>query len=170
MKTHAIFFICWLPLTSAMAGEVYRWQEKNGVVGYSDKSPTGSMAALKKYKVTNSGLRLEKPVANPSDMPLVTDKPVEKSEPAVVKSEVVLYSFDECGGVCKQAEQFLDNRGVLYTRKGDNAAKGELLKLTGKLEAPVLVIAGGTTLSGFEESIWGKALDEAGYARKASKP
>jgi glutaredoxin len=97
----------------------------------------------------------------------IKPKPIPVDETAE-KPEVTLYSFDECGEVCTQAEEFLNKRGVPYTRKGSNNDKIELQKLTGKLDAPVMVIGNTKPISGFQEARWNKELDIAGYARNNS--
>jgi glutaredoxin len=163
MKSSMILLLV-LVAGAAWAADVYKWDDENGIVRYSDRAPPVSAKNVQKYKSTAAGLILEKPVAPVQNPGEAMQKPKQENAQAPAdKLPVVVYSFDECGEVCKQAEDFLNKRGVPYTRKGDNNAKIELQKLTGKLDVPVMVIGNTAPISGFQEERWNKELDLAGY-------
>jgi glutaredoxin len=166
MKTLTIFLLLVFSATPVLAGDIYKWDDAKGVRRYSDQAPPPGAKNVQKYRVTGTHLVLEKPVvAQPQESAPEAEKPAEKT---TEKLEVTLYSFDECGDVCKQAEALLNKRGVPYTRKGDNNAKIELQKLTGKLDVPVMVIGNTAPVTGFQEERWGKELDIAGYPKSSS--
>lgn len=153
---------------SAWAVDVYKWDDENGIVRYSDRWPPPGAKNVQKYHSTNSGLVLEKPVTTTQETG--DDAPKPKPESALTPADklpVVVYSFDECGDPCKQAEAFLKKRGVPYTRKDSNSDKIELKKLTGKMEAPVMVIGNTAPVSGFREERWNQELDLAGYPKSS---
>lgn len=141
--------------STAWAGDIYRWVDEKGVIRYSDLVPPPEAKNVQKFKSSASSLTSEKP---PATLP-------PESQAAAEKLPVTLYSFEECGDICKKAEEFLNKRGVPYTLRNTNNDKFALQKLTGKLEVPVMVIGNTTPLSGFEEDLWNKELDLAGYAK-----
>lgn len=141
--------------STAWAGDIYRWVDEKGVIRYSDLMPPPEVKNVQKFKSSASSLTAEKaPVVLPPE-----------TQAAAEKLPVTLYSFEECGEICKKAEAFLDKRGVPYTLKNADNDKIALQKLTGKLQVPVMVIGNTPPLSGFEEDFWNKELDLAGYAK-----
>lgn len=149
--------LIWVVLAAvpAWAGDLYKWQDENGITRYSDQMPPPEAKDLKKLKSTANALVTEKTAVTLPD----------ESRIAAKKYPITLYSFEECGDPCKQAEAFLDKRGVPYTVKSSNADKAEMKKLTGKLEAPVIVFGNTAPIAGFEEGRWNRELDLAGYAK-----
>ena len=101
----------------------------------------------------------------PADMENVAFPLPDESRVALRKHPITLYSFPDCGVVCKQAEEFLDKRGVPYLLKNAEQDKFELQKLSGKLEAPTLVLGNTAPIIGFDAGRWGRELDLAGYAK-----
>ncbi len=141
------------------AGDIYRWVDDNGVIRYSDLMPPAGSKNVQKFTGSSTSLTAEK------TLPPATAKAAEQLP-------VTLYSFDECGTPCKSAEDLLNKRGVPYHLRNTNDDKIALQKLTGKLEAPVMVIGNTTPITGFESGRWNKELDLAGYAKgnPGSKP
>lgn len=140
---------------NAGAGDIYRWVDDRGVIRYSDLMPPPDVKDVRKIKSS-----VASPSAENSPIPLPPESRV-----AAEKFPVALYSFEECGDICKKAEELLNKRGVPYTLKNTNDDKIALQKLTGKLEVPVMVIGDTAPVSGFEEELWNKKLDSAGYAK-----
>lgn len=65
--------------------------------------------------------------------------------------EIKIYSTPTCG-YCHQAKAFLDERGVRYTDydvSRDQMAAQEMVKLTGQMGVPVIVV-GGEVIIGFD--------------------
>jgi glutaredoxin len=143
----------------AWAGELYKWQDENGVTRYSDRMPP---PAVKDFSKIRGGAR----TAPPAEIENVAFPLPRESRAALEKHPLTLYSFGDCGEVCKKAEAFLDRRGVPYVLKNTDQDKRELRKLTGKLEAPALVVGNTAPVVGFEEGRWGRELDMAGYAKR----
>lgn len=149
MKLLAAFFLAML-MSPAWAADVHRWEEEDGVTRYSDQMPPPTAKNVQKIKRS----------------PTSTTENAEFSPEAKAAAEklpVTLFSFEECGVLCKNAEELLYKRGVPFILKNDDAARMELKQLTGKLVAPVLVIGNTAPISGFEETRWNSELDLAGY-------
>jgi glutaredoxin len=172
-----------LPLTAVLvyspgcfgeAGEIYKWQDKRGVIRYSDQMPPPYAKNVQKYRKTANGLVLVKP-----EPPPPSEAVPPKSEPAPIETGstapdapaaeegIVLFSFEECGAPCKEAEEFLNRRGVPYTLRNKELDKLELQKRTGKLEAPVIYV-GKKMHSGFQAGVWNELLEAAGYGKASS--
>lgn len=140
---------------TALAADLYKWQDEDGVTRYSDQMPPPGAKNLQKLKSTANLLAAERSASPMSD----------DTRAAAKKLPITLYSFDDCGELCKKAQAFLDKRGVPYTLKDTNEDKIQLQKLTGKLEAPALMLGNTAPVVGFDESRWHKELDLAGYAK-----
>ncbi|HEY3325742.1 MAG TPA: glutaredoxin family protein [Novimethylophilus sp.] len=151
------FALIWALLAAvpAWAGDLYKWQDGNGITRYSDQMPPPGAKNLKKLKSTANTLAAEKTAVTLPD----------ESRTAAKKYPITLYSFGDCGEACKKAEAFLDKRGVPYALKGTDKDKIELQKLTGKLDVPALMFGNTAPIIGFEENRWNRELDLAGYAK-----
>jgi glutaredoxin len=157
MKFIAILIMVLLA-TAASARDVYKWVDENGDIRYSDHDPSQNSKDVQKLKV-----RGQTPVADETSLS-------PETRAAAEKLPVTLYSFKEGGEACRQAEAFLDRRGIPYHLKSDNDAKIELKKLTGKLDVPAMLIGNTSPIIGFQEALWNQQLDLAGYARTNSRP
>ncbi|MHB8849402.1 MAG: glutaredoxin family protein, partial [Burkholderiales bacterium] len=135
--------------------DFYRWVDKDGVVNYSDETPTGLVTKLEERKMW----------AN-----VIDGQPSYVLKMAVTKSPVTLYAGD-CGPVCDSAVALLNKRGIPYAQKDPQTNKADaeaLSKLLGGegLRLPVLLI-GTRQIKGFESGTWNSALDKAGYPKTA---
>jgi glutaredoxin len=155
MKAVLLLVVGLLVSTLAWSGDLYKWRDEDGITRYSDQMPPAGARNVQKLKSTASLLSAER-TANL--MP-------EESQEAARKHPISLYAFTDCGEVCKKAEAFLDKRGVPYTLKSTEDDKVQLQKLTGKLEAPALVLGNTAPIVGFNEARWNRELDMAGYAK-----
>lgn len=73
---------------------------------------------------------------------------------------VVIYTTPSCP-FCRQAEKFMQERGVEYTEYDvleDQKRLEEMIDVSGQMGVPVLVV-GGKVLLGFNSEALGKALD-----------
>jgi len=146
MKAGLILMAVWMAAASSplTAATLYQWKDADGRTVFSDQPPPASVknAQQKTLKASRT----------------------EGGEREKEKSTVILYNI-ACGAVCDKARALLTERGVPFTSKDPQAseeARNEVLKLTGKLKAPVLVI-GNEKVEGFEPKLWHAALDRAGY-------
>ncbi len=142
-------------VNSVMAADFYRWVDKDGVVNYSDETPTGLVTKLEERKMW----------AN-----VIDGQPSYALKMAATKSPVTLYAGN-CGPVCDSAVALLNNRGIPYAQKDPQTNKADaeaLSKLLGGegLRLPVLLI-GTRQIKGFEAGNWNSALDKAGYPKTA---
>jgi hypothetical protein len=138
-----------LLMAAPTQADVYKWEDPEGKVHYSDQPPPPNARKIERRRVADIA-------ADPS-MPYVLQE-------AVKNFPVTIYVYD-CGDGCAKAQALLSKRGVPHTTKDplDPAAREELKKLTGGEEvAPVLQV-GRRVLRGFEEGQWNSALDIAGY-------
>lgn len=155
MKTKLLVAVVLMFCGSAWAADLYKWQDEGGIMRYSDQMPPPGTKNVQKLKSTANLLAVERAAGMP-----------QESQQAAKKHPIDLYAFDDCGDVCKQAIAFLDKRGVPYTLKTSNEDKVQLKKLTGKLEAPAMVLGNTAPVVGFNEERWSNELDMAGYAKR----
>jgi glutaredoxin 3 len=76
------------------------------------------------------------------------------------QKSVTIYSTPTCH-FCKQAKEFFTEKGIQYTNYDvsvDTAKRAEMIKLTGQLGVPVIVI-GGEVVIGFSR---GKVAEKLG--------
>jgi glutaredoxin len=136
----------------AGAQELYRWVDENRKVFYSDTPPPANIKYFEQKR--------------PVDNIIEQDKVPYATRLAMQNSPVVLYAND-CPRGCEAARAFLGKRGIPFADRNpqkDPVAAKALIALAGALEVPTLSIGAGK-LSGFNESEWSVALDEAGYPR-----
>ncbi len=147
-----LFLLLLLVSPWIQAGEVYRWTDHQGSVHYSDQPPPASV----KQRVVIKGK------GNVIDV----DKESYTTRLARDTNPVVLYA-NNCGPICDDARQHLQNRGISFTAKDpskDPEIAVELKKLVGVLEVPVIVV-GKSHQKGFDPGSWDSLLDSAGYPR-----
>jgi glutaredoxin len=86
------------------------------------------------------------------------------------KSPVKLYSTPGCEA-CDDARQLLNARGVPFTEVSvaDPQSAAEFKKSIGGTSVPALVV-GGTVQKGFEEGLYHRTLDAAGYPKPGALP
>jgi glutaredoxin len=145
-----ILWLCLLLAPPLQAGEVYRWVDNGGGVHYSDQPPP--LSAKQSKTIKGKGNIME------------VDKESFETKRAREKNPVILYSTN-CGPVCDQADEYLQQRGIPFTLKDpakilENAV--ELKKLIGAVEVPVIMV-GKAHRKGFDTLGWNELLDQAGY-------
>lgn len=149
-----LILICALLFSAgaSLAGNLYRWVDKDGTVHYSDQPPPSSVKEVQEKKLGAS---------------VIEGSPSYALQQAVKNFPVNLYATD-CGAGCNKARELLNKRGVPYNEKNPNQQpeSAEALKqIAGELLVPVLVVGNNPPLKGFEETAWNLALDAAGYPR-----
>ncbi|MHB1331806.1 MAG: glutaredoxin family protein [Sulfuriferula sp.] len=151
MRKFAASMVLLLCASSVYAAQVYRWEDKNGHVQYSDQPPPPDVKKSEQRTIGNN----------------VIDGQVSYPlQQAIAKNPVVLYA-GECGILCKEARTLLEKRGIPYTAKDPQNNKSDadaLMKLVGVLEVPVLKV-GDKHVKGFDPNRWNAALDEGGYPK-----
>lgn len=149
------FFLALLVADTAIAADFYRWVDKNGVVNYSDETPTETVTKLEQRKMW----------AN-----VIDGQPSYALKTAATKYPVTLYAGD-CGPLCTNAMALLNKRGIPYALKDPQKNKVDAEALStlignGTMELPVLQI-GSKQIKGFEPKRWNSVLDVAGYPKTA---
>lgn len=137
-------------LSTAHAGELYRYIDNNGRVQYGDK-PTPDAERLKLSS---------EPTAEEA-LPYETQK-------AKQLFPVTLYTFEKCGAPCNEAKTLLTTRGIPFTKKNlvTKEDMDEYRKASGTDQAPAMLV-GKTWVKGFLAEQWHKELDFAGYPKTA---
>jgi glutaredoxin-like YruB-family protein len=137
------------PITAGAA--LYKWVDDKGVFHMSDTPP--DPATAEKYTIEKS----ESDESEPA--------PVEEAKEAKsARHEVVVYVTPTCP-YCRQAKEFLSQKGVFYAEKdvsADPAARDEMVALTGRDAVPVIVIDG-EPIVGFNGQ---KIEEKLGFGRK----
>jgi glutaredoxin len=152
MRIPMLFLIA-IASAAVQAGTVYKWVDKQGSVHYTDHPPPKDATHV--VEMQRHGGVVE-----------VSKEPYE-TRVAAAKHPVTLFTAADCGTLCDQAREYLDNRGVPYsTRQPDKSPEDAeaLKKLIGSLEVPVLAV-GDKTQKGWDGNAWEKMLDGAGYPR-----
>lgn len=151
MRKLAASMVLLLCASSVYAAQVYRWEDKNGHVQYSDQPPPPDVKKSEQRTIGNN----------------VIDGQVSYPlQQAIAKNPVVLYT-SECGIPCNDARKLLEKRGIPYTAKDPQNNKSDaddLMKLVGVMEVPVLKV-GEKHFKGFDLNIWNSALDKGGYPK-----
>jgi hypothetical protein len=145
-----------LAAAPALAGDLYRWVDKDGKVTYSDTPPPSDAKQVEEKSYGGNTIEVDK-------LPFAT-------KDAVKKNPVTLYTSN-CGVVCDDALALLSKRGIPYTTKSPQTSQPDadaLKKLIGDLQVPVLVIGSQSPIKGFEAGTWESALDSAGYPKQAA--
>lgn len=137
-------------LSTAHAGELYRYIDNNGRVQYSDK-----------YNADAEQLKLGNAPAVEESLPYETQK-------AAQFFPVTLYTFDKCGAPCTEAKALLTTRGIPFTEKNlvTKEDLDEYRKASGTDQA-LSMLVGKTWVKGFLAEQWQKELDFAGYPKSA---
>lgn len=136
--------------------QLYRWTDASGRVHYTDTPPpSGAKRMSQKDSAVSSSSSTEPFVLQQARR----DFPVK------------LYSAPGCQP-CDTARGLLNKRGVPFSEvsvNGDPEQLAELQKTTGVTGVPALLV-GRNVQSGFEESIYHRMLDEAGYPKTGLMP
>ncbi len=152
LHTLLLFAVIALTIDSVDAQALYRWEDKDGRVTYSDTPPPKDAKLPQEKKLVDNIIE--------------QDKTPFAQKAAAQSSPVVLYASN-CGDVCAAARALLSKRGIPFAERNpesDTKAAARLNELVGALEVPTMTV-GATTLKGFSESAWMAALDNAGYPR-----
>lgn len=144
-----------LAASGAMAGELYRWVDPQGVVHYGD-FPKAEDAERVKINV------------QPGDE-AASGVGADVSYEARVAAQhfpVTLYVFAGCDELCKQSRAYLKKRKIPYAEHVFNTqADFETFKKeTGVEGLPVLTV-GSKRLHGFLPREWDAELDAAGFPK-----
>ena len=138
--------------SGALAQQMYKWKDGEGVVHYSDTPPP---AKDKKVEVKDfSG----------ASTPMTPAVPLPYALAQAVKNHpVTIYTTPACTP-CDQAKSALRDRGVPFTEKtvGTEADRARLQEASGKTTVPFVTV-GSKTLSGYAASELQATLTAATY-------
>ena len=145
--------------TSLSAGaQMYRWTDASGKTHYTDTLPPASARNVERRDGTEG---------NSSAGGAVEPYALQQARK---RSPVKLYSTPGCEA-CDDARQLLNARGVPFTEVSvaDPQSAAEFKKTIGGTSVPALVV-GSVVQKGFEESLYHRALDAAGYPKPGALP
>lgn len=134
---------------SAVSAQLYRWTDAQGRIHYTDTPPPVNARNVEEKKVSTS----YSPPVEPYSL-----QQARKSSP------VKLYSSPGCQP-CESARTLLNSRGIPFTEvsvTGEPQQLEELKNVVGTSAVPALVV-GSASQAGFEESMYHRMLDAAGY-------
>lgn len=142
---------------AAGAQTVYQWTDKDGAVNYADQPPSKDVKSLREKRLGSANF-------------VETSTPSYAMRKAQQDFPVTLYTAPACAAECKAARDFLGKRGVPYTEApiepGDTA---KFKQVFGDAEVFVpAVTVGSQKQKGFDDDIWTRLLDEAGYPKFAA--
>lgn len=149
-----------LVAAAASAQQVYRWTDERGRLHVTDTPPPPGAKLLQK-----SGVPAEAPgaAAGGGNEPYAVQ--VARS-----RYPVTLYTTPGCEA-CDLARKLLNERGVPFAEFSVNDEKQleELKKAVGSNSVPSVMV-GTTVQKGFEEAIYHRMLDAAGYPKTGMVP
>jgi len=142
---------CALALFSMQLGaaQLYRWVDEQGRIEWRDTPPPPNARKVEQRNMSGNTIET-------STLPYSLQQ-------AIKNFPVTLWTFD-CGDPCTKARAHLARRGIPYSQHDAQKERDALKKLSGSLEAPLLVV-GSKQVRGYLEGEWDAALDAAGYPR-----
>jgi glutaredoxin len=151
---HRLSVVLLLILSAAAAAEtLYRWTDSSGGVHYSDLPPPADVKRLDIKEVGSGGF-------------VETSGPSYALRKAQSSFPVTLYAAPDCAEECKSGREFLARRGIPYAEINvsttDAAAQFKRVFGGEEVFVPSLTV-GNQKLRGYEQTLWGRLLDDAGY-------
>lgn len=142
-----------LAINAAQAIELYHWVDKDGVVHYSEHPHPDA----EKIKIgTPAGAASD---VEDASLPYAT-RVAHKNFP------ITLYVSESCVDLCKQARDFLKNRGVPFAEVvlSTEEDMASFRQKSGTDIVPTISV-GRSWLKGFQSQDWGNELDADGYPK-----
>jgi len=143
-----------LGAASAFAQSAYRWVGNDGKVHYSDEPPPPAEVKKVEQKRFDASV-----IASGGKLSYETRQ-------AAANFPLTLYTTPECDPGCRDARNFLQQRGVPFAEKvvktADDAAAFKKAAGGDALLVPTLMV-GNKAIKGYEAGAWAGALETAGY-------
>ena len=131
--------------------QLYRWTDEKGQLYVADTPPPPGAKDVHRWRVTASS------AAESGSEPYALRQ-------ARKESPVTLYTAPDCDP-CNDARKLLNARGIPFKEVSVTEKEvNDLVKLSGSASVPVIVV-GSATQKGFEESVYHRLLDDAGYPK-----
>jgi glutaredoxin len=145
--------------SAAAAQQIYRWTDKDGRTHITDTPPPPDAKEVVQ----------KKPQSN-STVPQVSENEPYALQVARKNYPVTLYTSPDCEA-CGDARQLLSGRGVPFTEiiVSDERSFAELRRLVGSYSVPAILV-GAMVQKGFEQSMYNRMLDAAGYPKAGILP
>lgn len=150
-----------LMASAALAQTLYRWTDEKGGVHVTDTPPPASAKGVKKE---SGGAAAASGGAQSSGTEPYALRVARQNYP------VTLYTTPGCDG-CNEARKLLNARGVPFKEVSvsDEKSIAELKKAVGSNSVPAMIV-GSTVQTGFEEGVYQRTLDAAGYPKTGILP
>src|SRR2546430_2276088 len=131
--------------------QLYRWTDEKDRLHVADTPPPPGAKDVHQWRVIASS------AAEGGSEPYALRQ-------ARKESPVTLYTAADCDP-CNDARKLLNSRGIPFKEVSVTEKEvNDLVKLSGSASVPVIVV-GSATQKGFEESIYQRLLDDAGYPK-----
>jgi glutaredoxin len=124
------------------AAQLYRWVDEQGRIEWRDTPPPPNARKVEQRNMSGNTIET-------STLPYSLQQ-------AIKNFPVTLWTFD-CGDPCTKARAHLARRGIPYSQHDAQKERDALKKLSGSLEAPLLVV-GSKQVRGYLEGEWDAAL------------
>ncbi len=133
------------------AQQLYRWTDEKGRLNVADTPPPPGAKDVHRWRVTASR------AAEGGSEPYALQQ-------ARKESPVTLYTATDCEP-CNDARKLLNARGIPFKEVSVTEKEvNDLVKVSGSASVPVIVV-GSATQKGFEQSVYHRLLDNAGYPK-----
>jgi glutaredoxin len=155
----AVLLVAVFAASIAAAQQLYRWTDDKGRVHVTDTPPPAGAKDVRKQGTTGAT----------ADAQSATNEPYAL-QVARKNFPVTLYTTPGCEA-CTEARKLLNARGVPFREFSVNNEKQleELKNAVGSNSVPAVVV-GSTVQKGFEEAIYHRILDAAGYPKTGVLP
>ena len=150
-KRIGVVLVLALAAGAVTAQQLYRWTDEKGRVNVTDTPPPPGAKDVQQRRGTTSS------AAEGGSEPYALQQ-------ARKESPVTLYTGPDCEP-CNDARKLLNTRGIPFKEVSVTEKEvNDLVKLSGSASVPVVVV-GRATQKGFEESVYHRLLDDAGYPK-----
>ena len=131
--------------------QLYRWTDQKGRLNVADTPPPPGAKDVHQWRVIASS------AAEGGSEPYALRQ-------ARKESPVTLYTAADCDP-CNDARKLLNSRGIPFKEVSVTEKEvNDLVKVSGSASVPVIVV-GSATQKGFEQSVYHRLLDNAGYPK-----
>lgn len=145
------------------AAQLYRWTDESGKVHFTDTPPPPSARNVQKRSAPAAGGDAAKAGAGAPAEPFALQE-------ARKKFPVTLYSTPGCEA-CDEARKLLNARGVPFKEVSitEESQMAELKSAVGSNSVPAMIV-GSSVQKGFEDGVYHRILDAAGYPKSGILP
>lgn len=148
----------------AVGAQTYRWTDETGRVHFSGTPPPPGAKDVRKKNAPGAATETGAAAGAPAAALPFAVQQAQKDFP------IALYTTPGCEG-CDAARKLLNNRGLPFKEVSvtEDAQIEELKAAAGANSVPTMIV-GRSVQKGFEEGVYNRTLDAAGYPRAGILP